>query len=235
MSTPKFVFLQQPPMCPVPANDWEMWSAMATGAAAGVALFLPFLLRWLDNRAQERKVADRTAIAGPELAADVMQVDWQLVHQIDIVKQALNEVGLTSREQYIDAKLASGGLLFSTFPGRTLLPGDMEHLTTDVKQKLSELRAQVFATNAMARQLMNGPFGRFATKGSAMEALLPDFMVQLGAVHDACVAAMASLEKHLPKQLNQMGASIANQGTMVKEFVASAARHRPVKIEKPEA
>lgn len=239
MSTPKFIFLQQPSTCPAPGNEWEMWSALATMAATLVALGLPLFLHFHAERRRRNEhaetVAQRTADVSPQLAGDVMRVQWGLLSVMRTLQRASHEAG-DSRFRVLATSFKLSHLHVTLLPGTDVFPGDVELLNDDVRSRLSAFKAQVTVMNAMVVKVMQGPVEPYKNREALVNAQLVHLAGQVVGTNETGLELMNALRPFLPPDLKPLEESLkGNKEGFTKIYADMLAVHQRENPPKPAA
>jgi hypothetical protein len=217
-------------------SPWEFgWNALAAIAAlvaAGVALFIHFHQQKVARAADEQRRRVRTEAIAPQLAADVMLLDWRIGTSMRAVAKVVNlplsQTTESLENAWRESQLQLGGVVGATVPS-----GDLEWVTDDVRLKLAALRAQVCVTNAMwQRLLIEGP-APFATRDLAVAALLKDAVHQVVDTHTSAILLLQALREHLPEPLKELVESIEGQHGHF-ETIYNAVREPPPRPRPPQ-
>lgn len=204
---------------------WNALAAMGSLFAAGVALFIHFHQQKVVRDDAVRRHALRTEAVAPQLAADVMLLDWKIgtsMRQImDVLKLPADEVVPS-----LEVAWAMGKLRLDSGVGESVPAGDLEWLCDDVRLKLASLRAQISVTNAMWRRLLTEDPTPFKTRQLAVDALLKDTVHQVVDTATSAILLLEALDAYLPEPLKELVNSVKKQHaffTAIYEKVPRAA------------
>ncbi len=186
---------------------WEFgWNAVAAiGAlvAAGAALFIHFHHQRVMRDAEVKRQATRTAAIAPQLAADVMRLNWQIATSLRRVLAA-SRLELSERTTALLAAWSSSELQLVVIVGEMVHAGDVEWVTDDVRLQLAQLRAQVSVANAMWRKLLQENTDPFLSREEAVGEMLKATVHQVVDTHASSILLLKALHKHLPPPLTDL-------------------------------
>lgn len=205
MSSPKFVFLHQPPESPAPTGvDWlDALTAVGTLLAVVVALFVHFHSKAAAKKADARRQRCRTQAVAPQLAADVMRLNWGIAQALREV-MAASPLDLPHRTAALRDAWDRGCMQLMVEPGGQVHVGDVELIEDDVRLHLAQLKAQVSVSNAMWNRLMVQSFAPFESRESAVGELLKVTTHQLVDTNTSCILLLHALREHLPQPLLEL-------------------------------
>ena len=185
-------------------DAWEFgWNALAAiGAlvASGVALFVHFHQQRFNRNADTARRRVRTVAVAPQLAADVMRVNWAIAQGLREIMVA-HRLPLADRTKALLEAWERKYLTIDVVPGDSVHTSDIDWLEEPVRQCLAELKAQISVSNAMWNRLLAQTVEPFQSREEGVGAMLKDTASQMLATNLSCMRLIAAMRPHLPPSL----------------------------------
>lgn len=189
---------------------WEALSAVGTLVAIAAALFVHFHHHSAARKEEKRRRQARTTAIAPQLAGDVMRLNWEIAQALRNVRRA-SRLDVAARTATMKEAWNGNGVALTIQPGAEIYGGDIEWLVDPVREKLAQLKAQVTVCNAMWQRLLIQSFDPFESREAAVGEMMKAAVHQVVDTNTSCIALLEVLESYLPEPLRALRVSLEKE------------------------